>query len=166
MLMYDEKGNPNVGIGFAVRTYRSPRMGFDGAVRQSLDETWSTVTMTVKGFGLLFHGINIRKAVAGPLKITQLIGEAATSGFQVGIAFGIINFFRLLALLSVVLLLMNLLPIPATDGGQIIIFIVEMARGKPLRSRLIWRLQIIGFSALLMIFVLVSFSDILSFMGR
>jgi regulator of sigma E protease len=159
---YDEKGSVNLGIGFAALTYRSPRLGVDGAFRQSLRETWGAVSLTVKGIGLLFQGINISKAVAGPLRITQLIGEAATSGFQVGIAFGITNFFRLLALLSVVLLLMNLLPIPATDGGQIIIFIVEIVRGKPLRSRLIWRLQIIGFSVLLTIFVLVSFNDILS----
>jgi regulator of sigma E protease len=162
---YDEKGTVNLGIGFAALAYRSPRLGLDGAFRQSLEETWSAAALTVKGIGLLFQGINIRKAVAGPLRITQLIGEAATSGFQVGIAFGIINFFRLLALLSVVLLLMNLLPIPATDGGQIIIFVVEIVRGRPLRSRLIWRLQIIGFSVLLVIFVLVSFSDILSWVG-
>ena len=165
VLMYDEKGAPNLGIAWAYQKFRSPRMGLDGAVGHGLEETWTNTVLTVRGIGLLFKGINIRKAVAGPLKITQLIGEAATSGFQVGIVFGLITFFRLLALLSVVLLLMNLLPIPATDGGQIIIFIVEIVRGKPLRSRLIWRLQIIGFSVLLLIFVLVSFSDILSWVG-
>jgi regulator of sigma E protease len=166
VLMYDEKGAPNLGIGFAALTYRSPHMGFGAAVRQSVDETWSTAVLTVKGIGLLFQGIKVRNAVAGPLRITYYIGTAATSGFHLGFAVGVVSFFRFLAFLSCVLFLMNLLPIPAMDGGQIILFIVEIIRGKPVRSRLIWRIQLIGFSLLILISVFVTFSDILFFMGR
>ena len=133
---------------------------------KSVAETWSTLALTVKGIGLLFQGINLRNAVAGPLRITYYIGTAAASGFQMGIGAGVVSFFRFLGFLSVVLFLMNLLPIPAMDGGQIILFIVEIARGKPVRSRLIWRLQIIGFSILILLSLFVTFSDVLFFMGR
>ena len=61
---------------------------------------------------------------------------------------------------------MNLLPIPAMDGGQILLFLIEIARGKPVRSRLIWRLQMIGFSLLIMLSLYVTFSDVLFFMGK
>jgi regulator of sigma E protease len=77
-----------------------------------------------------------------------------------------VSFFRFLAFLSVVLFLMNLLPIPAMDGGQIVLFIVEIVRGKAVRSRLIWRLQVIGFSILIILSLMVTFSDVLFFMGR
>ncbi len=166
ILMYDEKGAPRLGLGFASLVFRSPRLGLGGALGKSVQETWSTVTLTVKGIGLLFQGIKLRNAVAGPLRITYYIGSAATSGFQVGFGAGVVSFFRFLAFLSVVLFLMNLLPIPAMDGGQIVLFIVEIVRGKAVRSRLIWRLQLIGFSILIILSLMVTFSDVLFFMGR
>jgi regulator of sigma E protease len=166
ILMYDEKGVPWLGLGFASLVFRSPRLGLGGALGKSVEETWSTVTLTVKGIGLLFQGIKLRNAVAGPLRITYYIGSAATSGFQVGFGAGVVSFFRFLAFLSVVLFLMNLLPIPAMDGGQIVLFIVEIVRGKAVRSRLIWRLQVIGFSILIILSLMVTFSDVLFFMGR
>jgi regulator of sigma E protease len=166
VFVYDEKGSPNLGVGFAYNVYRSARLGFGGALAKSVEETWSTVTLTVKGFGLLFQGIKLRNAVAGPLRITYYIGTAATSGFALGVGAGVVSFFRFLAFLSVVLFLMNLVPIPAMDGGQIALFVVEIIRGKPVRSRLIWRLQIIGFSLLIGLSLFVTFSDVLFFMGR
>lgn len=166
VFVYDEKGSPNLGIGFAYEIYRSPRRGLEGALKKSVEETWSTITLTVRGVGLLFQGIKLRNAVAGPLRITYYIGTAATSGFELGVGAGVISFFRFLAFLSVVLFLMNLVPIPAMDGGQIVLFVVEILRGKPVRSRLIWRLQIIGFSLLIGLSLFVTFSDVLFFMGR
>jgi regulator of sigma E protease len=166
VLSYDQKGAPNLGIEFASRSYRSPRMGFVGALQKSLRETASTISLTVKGIGLLFRGISLRNAVAGPLRITYYIGSAATSGFQLGIGIGVVSFFRFLSFLSVTLFLMNLLPIPAMDGGQVVLFVVELLRGKPVRSRMIWRLQLVGFSLLIILSLFITFSDILFFMGR
>jgi regulator of sigma E protease len=166
VLQYDEKGSPNLGLGFASLVYRSPHMGPFAAMAKSGEETWNTVVLTVRGIGLLFKGIKVRNAVAGPLRITYYIGSAATSGFQLGIGAGIVSFFRFLAFLSVVLFLMNLIPLPAMDGGQIVLFIVEIIRGKPVRSRLVWSTQIIGFSLLIILSLFVTFSDVLFFMGK
>ena len=166
VFVYDDKGNPNLGLGFQPTVYRSPRLSFGGALLKSAEETWTTVTLTVKGIGLLFQGIKLRNAVAGPLRIGYYLGEAATSGFNLGFGAGVVSFFRLLAFLSVVLFFMNLLPIPAMDGGQIVLCIVEIVRGRAVRSRLIWRLQLIGFSLLILLFLSVTFSDILFFTGR
>jgi regulator of sigma E protease len=166
VLKYNERGDSQPGFDFAAIVYRSPRMGLEGALKKSVEETWSTVSLTVKGIGLLFQGVQLRKAVAGPLRIIDYIGTAATSGLQVGFGAGVVSFFRFLSFLSVVLFLMNLLPIPAMDGGQIVLFIVEVARGKALHARLIWRLQVIGFTLLLALFLVVTFNDILFKMGR
>ena len=145
---------------------RVPQEPAGGALQKSGEETLSTVTLTVKGIGLLFQGIKLRNAVAGPLRITYYIGTAATAESQLGFWAGLVSFFRILAFLSEVLFLMNLLPIPAMDGGQILLFLIEIARGKPVRSRLIWRLQMIGFSLLIMLSLYVTFSDVLFFMGK
>ncbi len=163
---YDDKGGANLGLQFALTIFKSPSLGPAGALAKSLDETWSTVTLTVKGIGLLFKGVKLRNAVAGPLGITYAIGTAAASGFAVGVGEGFVQFFRLLAFLSVVLFLMNLLPIPAMDGGQIILFLVEAGRGRAVSARLIWRLQIVGFSLLVLVFVFSSINDVGRFIGR
>jgi regulator of sigma E protease len=166
VLTYDGKNPPELGIEFAVAAYRSPRVGPGGALATSVRETVNTVVLTVKGIGLLFQGVNLRSAVAGPLRITYYIGTAATSGFQLGVGQGVVSFFRFLSFLSVALFLMNLLPIPAVDGGQILLFLIEMARRKPVRPRLVGRIQFVGFSVLIVLVLLITFSDILFFMGR
>jgi len=155
-----------MGIGFAPISYHSPRLGLAGAFKSGMHETWKDASQTVKGFGLLFQGVNLRNAVAGPLKITYYIGSVAASGFQRGLRTGFVYSFQILALLSVVLFLMNLLPIPAMDGGQIIIFLVEIVRGKAVSTNLFWRIQIVGFSILIGLIAVVTLNDILSFPGR
>jgi regulator of sigma E protease len=163
---YRQDKAANLGIEWALPVYRSPRLGLGGALLRSVDECVMTVSLTVKGIGLLFQGINIKNAVAGPLRITYYIGSAATSGFQLGFGQGIVDFFRFLSFLSVVLFLMNLLPLPALDGGQILLFLVEIARGRAVRPRTIGRVQFIGLSLLVTLALFITFSDILYFLGR
>ncbi len=165
-LVVDWSQTPNLGIAFALKEFRSPRLGLVGAVEKGAGETWQTAVDTVRGFGLLFRDINLRNAVAGPIGIASAIGTATISGFQRGIGPGVVTFFRILSLLSVVLFLMNLLPIPAMDGGQIVLLIVEIARRRPVKVSLVWRLQIIGFTLMLSLLVLVTLNDIMRQVGR
>jgi regulator of sigma E protease len=61
---------------------------------------------------------------------------------------------------------MNLLPIPALDGGQIVLSLIEWIKRKPLKTITIYRYQFIGTAMILALFVLATFSDILFFSGR
>lgn len=165
-LLLSEEGMPDPGMSFQLHIYRSQPVNIAGAVLKGLDETWNTLALTVKGIALLFQGVNLRNAVAGPLRITYYVGSVATSGFSLGISEGLISFFRFLCLLSVVLFLMNLLPLPALDGGQIIVFLLEIVRGRPVDPKIVSRIQVVGFSLLIILAIFVTFSDILYFMGR
>ncbi len=158
-------GQPNLGVEFAYPEYRTPRMGPAGALGKAAAATWNTVTGTVKGIGLLFRGIDLGEAVAGPIGIIGLIGSTAQSGFARGFGTGIVAVFELLAFLSVTLFLMNLLPLPALDGGQIAFSVVEMIRGRAVKPRLVWRVQMIGFSFLIVLFLVLTFNDLLK-IGR
>ena len=166
VLDYGEEGFANLGINFAVGVYPSQDVGLVGALRKGAEESWEILTVTLKGFGLLFQGINLRKAVAGPLRIIYTVGSAATSGFTFGFAQGLSYYFRLLCWLSIVLFIINLLPIPGLDGGQILVFTLEVLRGKPLDPKVISRIQMIGFSFIVLLAVVVTFNDIFLFMGR
>ncbi len=163
---YSEDNVLDLGLTFRVFVFRSPEVGASGALVKGLEETWSTLIITLKGIRLLFRGINLRNAVAGPLRITYYVGSVARSGFSLGFSQGMISFFRFLCLLSVVLFVMNLLPIPAVDGGQIIIFLLEIIRGKPVPPRIVASIQVIGFSLLIGLVIIFTFSDILFFMGK
>ena len=159
-------GRPNLGLQFADTEYRTPRLGLDGALARAGRETWDTMVLTVKGIGLLFRGVNLREAVAGPIGIIDLIGTTAASGFARGFGTGVVATFELLAFLSVTLFLMNLLPLPALDGGQIVVSLVEIVRRRAVRPRLIWRVQLIGFSFLVILVLVLTFNDILLRIGR
>jgi regulator of sigma E protease len=161
VLEYDAGGQPNLGLEFAAKEYPTPRMGLPGALGKAAAETGSTITGTIKGLGLLFRGVNVREAVAGPIGIIGLIGSTAQSGFAKGFGTGVAAVFELLAFLSVTLFLMNLLPLPALDGGQIVFSVVEAIRGRAVKPRLIWRVQMIGLSFLLVLFLVLTFNDLL-----
>ena len=124
-------------------------------------ETWQTAVLTVRSIGLLFRGINLREAVTGPVGIIDVIGSVAQSGFSRGFGTGVVATFDLLAFLSVTLFLMNLLPLPALDGGQIVFALVEMVRGRAVKPRLIWRVQMIGFSFMMVLLFVLTFNDLL-----
>jgi regulator of sigma E protease len=163
---YGEDSIPDIGVGWAMNEYHSPRLTFGQALLKSLGESVTTVRITVEGIATLFQGINLRNAVGGPARIVYYAGSAATSGFSFGFGPGVVGFFRFISFLSITLFLMNLLPIPATDGGQIILFFVELVRGRPVKPRTIGRFQYIGFSILIALVIFFTFNDILFFLGR
>jgi regulator of sigma E protease len=164
--VYGQDPLPEIGVAWTVNEYRSPRFGLGQAFLRSLGDIATTIRTTVEGIATLFQGVNIGNALGGPPRIVWEIGSAATSGFSVGFGPGVVTFFRFISFLSIVLFLMNLLPIPATDGGQIILFIVELIRGRPVKPQSVGRYQYIGFTILLALVAFVTFNDILFFLRR
>ena len=74
---------------------------------------------------------------------------------------GIINYLHLLAVISVSLGVTNLLPIPALDGGKILILIIEVIRRKPMKLETEAKIQLLGFSILMALTIFVTYNDIL-----
>jgi len=161
---YDEKGNPQLGFSFDMEVYRTPRLSIPASILKGAKESYNTLLLTVKSIGMLFKGINIREAVSGPIRITYYVGEVASQGFQLGIGSGLTNLFRFLSLLSVALFLMNLLPIPALDGGLFLLFLIEGLIKKPLKPKIVYRYQIIGFTIIFALFIFTTFNDLSFFL--
>jgi len=86
-------------------------LSFPQSVTSGLNQTWKTTVMTVKGFGQIFTGKqDFRKSVGGPIKIARIANQSAEQGP--------ISFMYFVAVLSISLAFINILPIPALDGGQ------------------------------------------------
>ena len=93
------------------------------------------------------------KELGGPVLIGQLSGQTARMGFDVFLSF--------MALFSINLAILNILPIPVLDGGHLVFLLLEGVRGRPLSLNLRMRLTQVGLAVLLGIIVLAMTNDIL-----
>jgi regulator of sigma E protease len=127
------------------------KYGFFASLPIGASRAISTFTDNAKGLGKIFKGdVKFNKAVSGPVAIANLFGSTIDW----------VHFWSLVGFLSMVLALMNLLPIPALDGGHAVFLIIEMIKGKPLSDKFLERAQIVGFVILVTLMVFVFGNDI------
>jgi regulator of sigma E protease len=99
-----------------------------------------------------FQGEAEISSLAGPVGIVGFVGDAFTLGFS--------NLLVLTAVISISLAIINILPIPALDGGRLLFLIIEAIRGKPISPRITARAHMIGFLLLILLLVVVTYYDI------
>jgi len=127
------------------------KFGLLGSLPVGATKAWSTFTDDAKGLGKLFTGdVKFNKAVGGPVKIATMFGGQIDW----------LRFWSLVGILSMVLALTNLLPIPALDGGHSLFLLIEMIKGKPLSDKFLERAQLVGFVLLITLMVFVFGNDI------
>ena len=149
----NETRRPVLGIepGDQVLTPVSPA----GAVAASIRQCWVVVSTTIKGLGQIITGRRSVKELGGPLKIAKFSGEQASMG--------LLHFLWFVAVISINLGFINLLPIPMLDGGHLFFYGIEAVRRKPLRPEAQeWAFRT-GLAALLALMILVTFNDLASF---
>ena len=105
----------------------------------------------------IFESIKI--LFTGGLQADQMVGIVGISEVVVKTS-GIANYIYLLAVISVSLGVTNLLPIPALDGGKLLILFIELVRGKPMKLETEAKIQLIGFSILIALSLFVTYNDI------
>jgi regulator of sigma E protease len=127
---------------------------FGEGLAHALVEPYRFVVYNLKGMGMLFSGeMKVRENLSGPIRIVKIAGDVA---YYEGIA----SFILLMAKISIILMVMNLLPIPVVDGSHIIFYLVEWVRGKPLNEKLMERIQSGGVIFLIMLGAFVILNDI------
>lgn len=149
----------DVGLRFNSNVYHTPTYGFFGSIKQGFIETIETIGLTFKSIGLLFKGVDFTSAVSGPIRITQMIGETAISGFSAGFSTGVVTVLNFLALISISLFIMNLLPIPVLDGGLILFALIETISRKKIHPKILYYVQFIGLAFIIILFCIAMFSD-------
>ena len=133
---------------------------FFPALLQGAKETFKMVSVTAQSIALLFKGIDLKQAVSGPIGITVLLGETAKEGFSAGFSVGVVTVCNFLAVISISLFLMNLLPVPVLDGGLILVAFIELVRRKSIKPKTLYAIQIAGICFIVLIFLLGMFADI------
>ena len=114
------------------------------------EKTGTFITSTFEGLKQLFTGKAGLDQMMGPVGISEVV--AKTNGIQ--------EFIYLLSVISISLGVTNLLPIPALDGGKILILIIEAIRRKPLNEKFEINIQLLGFSLLIALSIYITYHDI------
>ncbi|WP_304222617.1 site-2 protease family protein [Gracilinema caldarium] len=166
ILSYDEQGQTNIGIEFKTIRYRNAAHSIPDAFVKGASETLKTLTVSLKSLTVLFKGVNLSKAVSGPVRITYMVGDIAAEGFGQGFGAGFTAIASFLALISISLSIMNLLPIPALDGGLILLFFIELITRKPLHPKAVYWFQMLGALFILSLLIFSVFGDILFLFGK
>ena len=109
------------------------RYGVVDALGQSLQRSWNLVVLSFDMIGKLLTGDISVKNLSGPISIAQGAGSSAQ--------YGLVYFLGFLALISINLGIINLLPLPVLDGGHLFYYLVEIVTGKPVSEKI----QEIGF---------------------
>jgi len=107
------------------------RYGPIESLTMAIQETWQVVRRTGIYVGGLLTGRESTDQLSGPIGIAQMSGQMAKAATKVGIA----PFMNLIAILSVSIGLLNLMPVPLLDGGHLLFFGIEAARGRALNDR-------------------------------
>lgn len=127
------------------------KYGFVSALPVGASRAWGMFSDNAKGLGKVFKGeVKFNKAVSGPVAMAKMFGSSVDW----------VKFWSLVGLLSMALALMNLLPIPALDGGHAVFLLIEMVKGKPLSDKFLERAQLVGFVILISLMVFVFGNDI------
>jgi regulator of sigma E protease len=122
------------------------------ALKEGIRDTWKWIKLTCLVIAKLFQGVVSLKTVGGPILIGQMTGQLAQESFSYLIPF--------MAIISVNLGILNLLPIPILDGGLIIFLLMELVLGKPLSIRTREYALKIGLFLLVLLMVVVTYNDL------
>jgi len=122
---------------------------------RAIGQAWTIIEMTCEGIAQIITGRRSVKEMGGPLKIAKFSGEQASLGVDALIGF--------MAMISINLGFINLLPIPMLDGGYLLFYVLEAVRRKPLRpAAQEWAFRT-GLAALLALMIFVTWNDLASF---
>jgi len=158
---------PDLGIEYPSISFTTPTLYPPAALAKGSREAVRTFALSAKSLGLLFRKeIDLNQAVAGPARITYMVGDIATGGFGVSLSAGFVSILNFLALISIALCLMNLLPLPILDGGMIILYLIEMIKRKPIHPKAVSVFQTAGMVIIFGLMVFAAFNDILFFANR
>ena len=119
--------------------------------------TWDMVVLTVVGIIKLIQRIIPADTLGGPIMIFQMAGQQAS--------LGVMNFFLFMAVISINLGVLNLLPIPILDGGHILFLGIEAVRRKPLSEKVMMIAQRIGLAIIIALMVFAFYNDIMRFIS-
>lgn len=146
-------------IGWALN-YNRAKVSAPEVIEYSFYELKNNIVNTLKSVFYLVTGKISTKEIAGPVGIVNFVGQVVDSSKAEGIRITIMNLISFSILISANLGVMNLLPLPALDGGRLIFLLIEAIRRKPVPKEKEAMVHMVGMVLLMLLMVFVMFNDI------
>jgi regulator of sigma E protease len=143
-----EQGAAVIGVGLGVLQRYGPWRAVVESVRYNVNIARQTFSVV----GRMISGRLGARSISGPIEIAAMSGAAVRSGFR--------NLIYLMGLISISIAILNLMPIPVLDGGQIFILLFEGIRQRDLSLKVKERINMVGFYAVIMLMVVVLYFDL------
>jgi regulator of sigma E protease len=144
-------------LGISILHVGDVHIGFFESFVVGAKQLYHYTALTLQGlydlFANLFKGENVLKSLSGPVGIATLVGEASDVGYK--------SVILLMAFLSLNLAILNILPLPALDGGQLLKITIEKLMGRTLKESYSGWLNALGFFFLIGLLIAVTINDIL-----
>lgn len=157
---YDEEGQYYyVGVYHYRKPEESMVSGWEW-IRYSFYNVGYQLKMTYKSLAMLLGGKVPMTDMAGPVGMAQIVGNTYEATRAYGLRIVFLSMARIAILLSVNIGFMNLLPLPALDGGRLVFMLVEVLRGKPVPPEKEGMVHFAGFVALMLLMVFVFYNDL------
>ena len=148
-------------LGVEVATIGVVPVSFGAAIVEGANLTWDATILTAKGLWHFFYGVFTLSAdlsqVAGPVGIAGVVGTASGQGLG--------YLFSIMAIISINLALINLIPIPALDGGRLLFVIIESIIRRPIKASVAHAMNAVGFVFLILLMFVITFNDISRIVG-
>lgn len=130
-----------------------------------IKETCRLVFISFKTMKIIFMGTNLTKTVSGPARITTMLGNTVQTGFSEGAKTGFCYTLNFMALISISLFIINILPVPILDGGLILFSLIEFFTKKQISPKIQYYVQFIGLAFIGFLIVVGLFGDIQYFIS-
>jgi regulator of sigma E protease len=148
-------------LGVEVATIGVVPLSLRAAIAEGAALTWETISLTAQGLAHFFYGIFTFSAdlsqVSGPIGIAGAVGSASAHGLG--------DLLSIMAIISINLALINLIPIPALDGGRLLFVLIESIIRRPIKPSVAQAVNTAGFVLLILLMVVVTAHDIFKMVG-
>jgi len=148
-------------LGVEVATVGVVPLSLGAAITEGAALTWGATRLTAEGLWHFFYGVFTLSAdlsqVAGPVGIAGVVGSASAQGIG--------DLFSIMAIISINLALINLIPIPALDGGRLFFVLIESVIRRPIKASVARAVNAVGFVFLILLMLVVTAHDIFKIVG-
>ncbi len=172
MIMYERDGvtystqmtpkyEENYSLGFDYNYNYREKIGFFKSLKYGAVEVDYWIKSVIKSLGYMLKGKASTEDIGGPVRVVSEMTNVMETSYKTdGLLYAFLNLINWTILLSANLGVMNLLPIPALDGGRLLIYIIEVVRGKKMKPEHEGMINFIGFVLLMLLMVFILFNDI------
>jgi len=153
----ESKTDNKLEIGISMDQIGTAKLPFFSAISEGLKLDWSIAKDTAVGlYTLVYEGVRGKgnfSEVTGPVGMVSIVGDAYSFGFVYLLSF--------MALISINLAVINLIPFPALDGGRLLFLLIEKIKGSRINPKIANTVNTVGFCILLLLMVLITYHDVI-----